>query len=84
MERELATSGVIFQAKGSCGISNQEALGSLKRNPGIFNTMFAKAATSNHESFFNCPRCHKAISSGLGITVCPHCGAKKEDYGKCV
>ncbi len=84
MEKEMTMSGVIFQAKGSCGMSNQEALGNLERNPSIFNTMFINTAMSNHESSFNCPRCHKAISSGLGITICPHCGARKEDYGKCV
>jgi len=84
MEKEMEMSGVIFQAKGGCGISNQEALGNFESNPGIFNTVFTSAATSNHESSFNCPKCHKAIPSGLGITVCPHCGAKKEDYGKCV
>ena len=84
MEREMAMSGIIFQAKGSCGMSNQEALGNFKENPGIFNTIFANATISSHESSFNCPKCHKAIPSGLGITVCPHCGARKEDYGKCV
>ncbi|MBU0572784.1 hypothetical protein KKH23_02390 [Patescibacteria group bacterium] len=84
MEREIAMSGVIFQARGSCGMSNQEALGGFKNNSGIFDTVFSSAATSNHESSFSCPSCHKAIPSGLGITVCPHCGAKKEDYGKCV
>ncbi len=84
MEREMAMSGVIFQAKGGCGISNQEALRNFKKNPGIFDTIFTNAAVSKHESSFNCPKCHKAISSGLRITVCPHCGAKKEDYKKCV
>jgi hypothetical protein len=84
MEKEMAMSGVIFQSKGSCGISNQEALGNLNKNLGIFDTMFANAATPNYERSFNCPKCHKAIPSGLGITVCPHCGARKEDYGKCV
>lgn len=84
MEREMAMSGVIFQAKGGCGMSNQEALRNIKRIPGIFDTIFANAAISNHEYSFNCPRCLKAIPSGHGITVCPHCGARKEDYGKCV
>jgi hypothetical protein len=84
MEREMAMSGVIFQARGSCGISNQEALGNFNRNPSIFDTVFANAAISSHEYSFNCPKCHKAIPSGFGITVCPHCGARKEDYKKCV
>lgn len=30
---------------------------------------------------FECPSCHRPIESGKGIEVCPHCGAKKEDYG---
>lgn len=84
MEREMGISGIIFQARGSCGISNQEALKNFKRNPGIFNTVFTNAAISGQEQSFNCPRCHKAIPSGFGITVCPHCGARKEDFGKCV
>ena len=35
---------------------------------------------------FECPNpnCKRRIPSGRGITVCPHCGARKEDYGsKC-
>jgi hypothetical protein len=84
MEREMAMSGIIFQAKGSCGMSNQAALKTFNRSPGLFNNIFTKAATPNHENSFDCPKCQKAIPSGLGITVCPHCGARKEDYGKCV
>ncbi len=84
MEREMAMSGVIFQAKGGCGISNQEALRNIKRIPGIFDTIFTNAAVSNHESSFSCPSCHEAIPSGHGIIICPHCGARKEDYRKCV
>ncbi len=30
---------------------------------------------------FDCPKCEGKIPSGKGITVCPHCGAKKEDSG---
>ncbi len=83
MEREMARSGIIFQARGSCGISNQEALQSLRGNKGIFDTVFTNSATANYEASFNCPKCHHSIPSGYGITVCPHCGARKEDYGKC-
>lgn len=35
------------------------------------------------ENTFPCPRCERGIPSGRGITTCPHCGAKKEDYKKC-
>jgi Zn finger protein HypA/HybF involved in hydrogenase expression len=56
----------------------------IKHPGGIFNAIFTKTATPKNERSFDCPKCHKAISSGLGITVCPHCGARKEDYGKCV
>ena len=83
MEKAMSFSGIIFQTNGSCGISNQGALEIFKRNPGIFNSIFTKATMSFQERSFSCPKCHKAIPSGLGITVCPHCGAKKEDYGKC-
>jgi hypothetical protein len=84
MEREWVNSNIIFQANGSCGVSNQAALETFKRKRGIFNTVFDKAAVPSNEKFFDCPKCNKAIPSGFGITVCPHCGARKEDYGKCV
>lgn len=29
---------------------------------------------------FSCPKCRGEIPSGVGATVCPHCGAKKEDF----
>jgi rubrerythrin len=51
-------------------------------------TAFSKFSENSQnissESFFECPKCHGAIPSGHGITVCPHCGARKEDYGNCV
>ena len=84
MEKDMAMSSIIFQASGSCGRSNQAALGSFEKSPGIFNDIFTKATMSAQERSFSCPKCHKAIPSGFGITVCPHCGARKEDYGKCV
>lgn len=33
------------------------------------------------EKYFECPRCHGLIRSGLGITICPHCGLTKEEAG---
>jgi hypothetical protein len=44
-----------------------------------FNTMF-EDSLGILESSFDCPKCHRSIPSGQGITTCPHCGAKKEDY----
>jgi len=38
--------------------------------------------SSGYESFFNCPKCRGKISSGLGITTCPHCGYTKEQAAK--
>lgn len=35
------------------------------------------------ENTFPCPKCERGIPSGRGITTCPHCGARKEDYKKC-
>lgn len=35
------------------------------------------------EAYFECPKCQGKIPKGKGITTCPHCGARKEDYGKC-
>lgn len=35
--------------------------------------------------YFDCPnpKCNKKIESGKGITTCPYCGARKEDYNRC-
>jgi len=46
--------------------------------------LFTKNSQDFKDAFFECPKCHRPIPSGQGITTCPHCGAKKEDYGKCV
>jgi len=53
----------------SCGPALQSA----------FNVMFGNSLNIS-EAYFDCPKCHKAIPSGRGITTCPHCGAIKEDY----
>jgi rubredoxin len=42
-----------------------------------FNLVYESA----FKEHFNCPRCDGKIPSGRGITTCPYCGAKKEDYG---
>lgn len=36
---------------------------------------------NTNEAYFECPRCHGLIKSGLGITTCPHCGLTKEEAG---
>lgn len=54
---------------GSCGPMFNSA----------FNIMFGNSLNIS-ETSFDCPKCHRAIPSGRGITTCPHCGAKKEDY----
>lgn len=57
--------------RGSCGFSGK---------------IGGEAMTWNgaEENYFECPKCQGHIQKGKGITTCPHCGAKKEDYGtKC-
>jgi len=44
-----------------------------------FNRVFADSLNLS-EGYFDCPRCNGSIPSGRGITTCPHCGARKEDY----
>lgn len=56
--------------RGSCGFSGSEWRPSMSWF-GIEN------------KYFNCPRCKGKIESGKGITTCPHCGARKEDYQRC-
>lgn len=36
------------------------------------------------EGFFTCPRCNKRLPAGVGISICPFCGANKKDYNFCV
>ncbi|MCL4366748.1 zinc ribbon domain-containing protein [Patescibacteria group bacterium] len=46
----------------------------------------AFAYMSEHsKQYFNCPNklCGKPIPKGKGVTICPHCGARKEDFQKC-
>lgn len=68
----LGYSAPIGPYASSCGPILQSA----------FNKMFGNSLNIS-EAYFDCPKCHGAIPSGRGITTCPHCGAKKEDYRKC-
>lgn len=56
--------------RGSCGFSGK---------------IGGEAMTWNgaEEAYFECPKCQGNIPKGQGITVCPHCGARKEDYKNC-
>lgn len=58
--------------RGSCGFS-----GALEENDASSSWFGAES------KYFNCPRCKGKIESGKGIVVCPHCGAKKEEYKAC-
>lgn len=57
--------------RGSCGFSG--------KNGKAENLTW----DGQEEKYFECPKCNGHIPKGRGITVCPHCGARKEDYGKC-
>lgn len=59
--------------RGSCGFGGSVQYGKANE----ITYLGAEAAD------FDCPRCKGKIESGKGITVCPHCGARKEDYGNC-
>ena len=45
-----------------------------------FNSIFGNLFETVLDSF-PCPRCNGPITSGLGITTCPHCGLTKEQAG---
>lgn len=62
--------------RGSCGFS---VLGS-----GSGLSIFQDIWFFAQDKYFECPKCEGKIESGKGITVCPHCGARKEDYATCV
>lgn len=57
-----------------------EHLDSCATSRDTFNSVFGKLFETGPDSF-PCPRCHGPITSGLGITTCPHCGLTKEEAG---
>ncbi len=67
-EIEARRQDLIGEFVDSCATSSNSA----------FNTLLNNALG---ETFFECPKCHGAIPSGLGITTCPHCGLTKEQAG---
>lgn len=69
--------GILGKAKTSCS-------GTIKEDSMTATETFSENSIDLNESFFECPKCHRPIPSGKGITTCPHCGAKKEDYATCV
>lgn len=84
MERDIAeVLGVRLQMVGSCGVSNEMMLASLVRGGGgsFFDRLFMASEVRVSEGSFDCPKCNGKIPSGRGIETCPHCGAKKSDYG---
>jgi hypothetical protein len=83
IEEEARFQGYQINMSGSCGISNLAALSMVSdTSPSPFNSFFM--GNWGIDRYFSCPRCMGKIPSGFGITTCPHCGAKKEHYGKCV
>jgi len=69
---------------GGCGSSIFSTI-SYERSLNILGISVAPdlvSGGSGHESFFDCPKCRGKISSGLGITTCPHCGYTKDQAAK--
>lgn len=82
MESGMVTrTGVKLQMVGSCGVSNTILLRGLVLESKLFNMIFAKSEVVS-DRHFDCPKCQGKIPAGKGIETCPHCGAKKSDYGK--
>lgn len=75
INQELQQRGILGKFQGSCGGSSTI--------DSAFN-IFSQNSLNLTESYFECPKCHHSIPAGRGITTCPHCGAKKEDYTSCV
>ncbi len=69
--------GILGEAKTSCG-------GAIKKDNLTASETLSENSLDLNELYFECPKCHRPIPSGKGITTCPHCGAKKEDYGICI
>jgi hypothetical protein len=69
----------LSKTQGIVTREHAQSAGLIGRNSdscSIFGIFFANA-----EKSFPCPRCHKAIPSGMGITKCPFCGVTKEEAG---
>lgn len=82
IEHEAKSYGYQINPSGSCGISNITALGMGSDQSFTPFDSFFKGNWST-EKYFSCPRCQGKIPSGFGITVCPHCGARKDSYRTC-
>lgn len=79
-EAELATEDIFaYNARKRRLIAQGAPL--LKGSCGLSGKIGGEAMTWSgvEGEYFECPRCHGKIPSGKGITVCPHCGLKKED-----
>lgn len=69
------------KASGVTTLKQAQRRGLIGQYPdscGAFSYFFTHA-----ESSYPCPKCGRGIPKGQGITVCPHCGARKEDYSHC-
>ena len=71
IEKSLKESGLMGEYGDSCPTS-MTAFGFFLKY-----TLFI-------EGFFTCPRCNKRLPAGVGISICPFCGADKKDYGFCI
>lgn len=67
-QKELLS--IFGQKGGSCPTPSKS---------GAFGKFFENSSV--HEATFDCPKCHKQIPSGMGITKCPHCGVTKSEWG---
>lgn len=76
-----SSSIVRIQSTGMLGSYPVSCPPKLER-PTAFVYFFKNSLLLNTE-YFDCPKCDKKIESGKGITTCPHCGARKEDYRRC-
>jgi len=83
IEQRVMGLGIPLSTVGDCGVLNSMILARGELVPvGVFDYVFKRSS----ENFFLCPnpKCRGKIPSGKGVEVCPHCGAKKSDYGsKC-
>lgn len=69
----------VFQKNFVCDMGTM--IGQFSKRVGNFINNIVGKVTELFAKTFDCPKCHQSIPSGKGIEVCPHCGAKKSDYG---
>lgn len=74
MEAELAAAGIVLQARGGCGVSNQEALKNLQdSNTGVFDALFNSAQLAEATWTYHTGNCAACGTTNVEVGPCSIC-----------